>query len=162
MTHVKLENVEVRLPVHDASSLRLMRLPWFGRATVGTGAVSHSGGVFIIHALRDLSVEFTEGDRVCLIGHNGAGKTTLLRLLAGIYPSTSGKVEIDGKVMAVLGTSLALNADATGYENIRLIADLYDWPKAKVPEDFREIGDFRELGEYLPPPSGVFRRATRG
>jgi ABC-type polysaccharide/polyol phosphate transport system ATPase subunit len=156
MTHVRLENVEVRLPVHDASSLRLMRLPWFGRATVGTGAVSHSGGVFIIHALRDLSVEFAEGDRVCLIGHNGAGKTTLLRLLAGIYPSTSGRVDINGKVMAVLGTGMTLNPDATGYENIGLIAELYDWPKAKVPEYIREIENFTELGEYLTLPTRIY------
>jgi ATPase subunit of ABC transporter with duplicated ATPase domains len=39
-----------------------------------------------------------EGDRVCLIGHNGAGKTTLLRVLAGIYPASSGKVELVPKV----------------------------------------------------------------
>jgi ABC-2 type transport system ATP-binding protein/lipopolysaccharide transport system ATP-binding protein len=156
MAHVKLENVDVRLPIYDASSLRLMRLPWFGRAKVGTGTVSHSGNVFIIHALRNLSVEFTEGDRVCLIGHNGAGKTTLLRLLAGIYPSTGGKIEIDGKVIAVLGASLAFNADATGYENIRLIAELYDWPKSKMPDYIREIEEFTELGEYLTLPTRVY------
>ena len=152
MAHVKLESVDVRLPVYDASSLRLMRLPWFGRAKIGTGTVTHSGAVFMIHALRNLSVEFTEGDRVCLIGHNGAGKTTLLRLLAGIYPSTGGKVEIDGKVMAVLGTSVALNPDATGYENIQICSRLWGLSPEQIAASLDDIVSFTELGDYLDVP----------
>ena len=66
---------------------------------------------------------------MCLIGQIGAVKTTLLRLMAGIYPPTSGRVEISGKVIAQLGSSMSLNGDATGYENIKLVAELYDWTR---------------------------------
>ena len=82
MTLVRLKNVNVRIPIYDSHALRLIRLPAFGLAKVGTQAISHSGHVLIIHALNDLNLELREGDRVCLIGHNGAGKTTLLRLVA--------------------------------------------------------------------------------
>jgi homopolymeric O-antigen transport system ATP-binding protein len=156
MHRVKLEDVSVRIPVYDANSLRLLRMPSFGRAKVGTRTVSHSGATFIIHALSHLDLEFEDGDRVCVIGHNGAGKTTLLRLIAGIYPPSSGRMEIDGKVMALLGQSLAPNADATGYENINLVAELYDWPKANLAAYIRDIEEFTELGEYLSLPTRIY------
>jgi ABC-2 type transport system ATP-binding protein/lipopolysaccharide transport system ATP-binding protein len=123
MTLVRLTDVNVRIPIYDSHALRLIRLPAFGRAKVGTQAISHSGAVLIIHALNSLNLELHEGDRVCLIGHNGAGKTTLLRVLAGIYPASTGKVEVVGKVFALLGNSMMMNPDATGYETIRLVGN---------------------------------------
>jgi ABC-2 type transport system ATP-binding protein/lipopolysaccharide transport system ATP-binding protein len=156
MSSVRLSNVSIHIPVYDSSSLRLLRMPSFGRAKVGSSTVSHSGAAFVVHALNNLDLELGDGDRVCLIGHNGAGKTTLLRLIAGIYPPSAGSLEVDGKVMALLGNSLALNADATGYENIRLVASLYDWPKEKLPDYIRDIEDFTELGEYLALPTRIY------
>ncbi|HXW23551.1 MAG TPA: ATP-binding cassette domain-containing protein [Xanthobacteraceae bacterium] len=156
MARVSLQDVSLRIPVYDAASLRLLRMPAFGRAKVGTRTVSHAGAVLSIHALNKIDLELVEGDRLCLIGHNGAGKTSLLRLIAGIYPPSDGRMEVVGKAMALLGNSLALNSDATGYENIRLVASLYDWPKAKVPEYIRDIEEFTELGEYLSLPTRIY------
>ena len=113
----------------------------------------------MIHALGGLNLELHEGDRVCLIGHNGAGKTTLLRVLAGIYPASTGKVEVVGKVFALLGNSMMMNADATGYETIRLVANLYHWPQEQMPELIRNIEEFTELGEYLSLPTRVYSAA---
>src|ERR1700693_1515789 len=108
MSYVTLEGINVRIPVYDSSAMRLLRLPSFGRAKVGARNVSHSGSTFIVHALTNLDLELRDGDRVCLIGHNGAGKTTLLRLIAGIYPPTGGSMEVDGKVMELLGSHFGL------------------------------------------------------
>jgi homopolymeric O-antigen transport system ATP-binding protein len=156
MIRVRLKDVNVRLPVYDSHSLRLIRMPSFGLAKVGTQAISHSGNVMIMHALNALNLELADGDRICLIGPNGAGKTTLLRLIAGIYPASSGTIEVNGSVFALLGNSLALNNDATGYENIELVANLYHWPKAKLHDYIRDIEDFTELGEYLSLPIRVY------
>lgn len=156
MVQVQLDNVSVSIPVYDASSLRLVRLPALSQAKVGGGKMSRAGSVLMIDALSDLDLRLAEGDRVCLIGHNGAGKTTLLRLIASIYPPTAGRIEIDGKVMALLGGNLTLNADATGYENIKLAAWLYDWPKEKLPHYVRDIEEFTGLGEYLSLPARTY------
>src|SRR3984893_13188763 len=156
MSHVRIEDVSVRIPVFEAGGLRLLRMPSFGRAKVGASNVSHAGALFMLHALSNIDLALEEGDRVCLIGHNGAGKTTLLRLIAGIYPPSSGRIEIQGKVMALLGQNLAPNPDATGYENIKLIATLYDWPKERLPEYIRNTEEFTELGEYLSLPARIY------
>ena len=156
MSHVRIEDASVRIPVYEANALRLLRMPSFGRAKVGSSNVSHAGALFVIHALSNIDLELVEGDRVCIIGHNGAGKTTLLRLVAGIYPPSSGRVEVQGKIMALLGQNIAPNPDATGYENIKLIAKLYDWPKERVPEYIRDIEEFTELGEYLSLPARIY------
>jgi ABC-type polysaccharide/polyol phosphate transport system ATPase subunit len=156
MIHVRLNNVNVRIPIYDSHGLRLIKFPSFRHSKVGTDTASQSHGIIIMHALRSLNLDLAEGDRVCLIGPNGAGKTTLLRLVAGIYPSTTGEVEVTGKVFALLGGSMALNADATGYENIRLFANLYDWPRDKYSEHVRDIEEFTELGEYLSLPTRVY------
>jgi ABC-type polysaccharide/polyol phosphate transport system ATPase subunit len=156
MTHVRLRDVNVRIPIYDSQGLRLLRLPSFGQAKVGTNTASQSGGVIVMHALKDISLNLAEGDRVCLIGHNGAGKTTLLRLVAGIYPPVTGTVRVHGSVFALLGSSIALNSDATGYENIRLMANLYDWPRETFAETVRDIEEFTELGEYLSLPTRIY------
>ncbi len=156
MSHISLKDAGVQLPIYDSHSLRLLRLPSFGRAKVGTQAVSHAGSTMIIHALTDVNLELADGDRVCVIGSNGAGKTTLLRLLSGIYAPTSGSIAVQGKVYAMLGNNMLLNNDATGYENIRLIANLYHWPKEKIPDFIRDIEEFTELGEYLSLPVRIY------
>jgi ABC-type polysaccharide/polyol phosphate transport system ATPase subunit len=97
MALVKVRDVRVQIPLYDMASRRLLRLPSFGRAAVGARTVTRSGSALNIHALSNLDLELHDGDRVCVIGHNGAGKTTLLRLIAGIYPPTTGIVEITGK-----------------------------------------------------------------
>lgn len=153
---VRLENVDVHIPIYDSHSLRLIRLPSFTRAKVGTRSISHSGSVLAMNALSNLNLEVNDGDKVCLIGHNGAGKTTLLRVVAGIYPVATGTVEVVGTVIALIGNVMMLNIDATGYENIRLAANLYHWPKSKLPEIVCDIEEFTELGEYLSLPTRVY------
>jgi ABC-type polysaccharide/polyol phosphate transport system ATPase subunit len=79
-----------------------------------------------------------------------------LRLVAGIYPPSSGMLDISGTIFALLGSSIALNTDATGYENIRLFATLYDWPKETLADHIRDIEEFTGLGEYLSLPTRVY------
>jgi len=156
MTYIRLTNANVQVPLYDSHALRLVKVPSFRRAKVGTSTVNWSGDIISIHALKNVDLSFVEGDRVCVIGHNGAGKTTLLRTIAGIYPATSGRLKISGNVFALLGTDLIFNQDATGYENISLVANLYDWPRHKSSEYIRDIEEFTELGEYLSLPTRIY------
>jgi ABC-2 type transport system ATP-binding protein/lipopolysaccharide transport system ATP-binding protein len=65
-------------------------------------------------------------------------------------------VEVIGKVFALLGNSMMMNPDATGYETIRLVANLYHWPQERMAEFIRDIEEFTELGEYLSLPTRVY------
>ena len=156
MAHIRLENVSVALPIFDNARLRLIRVPNFTRTKVGTKSIGKNSGATVIHALNEINLELNEGDRVALIGHNGAGKTTLLRLIAGVYPPSQGSVSVGGRVVALLSGSMSLNSDATGYENIQLVAELYGWPRDQVADCIRDIEDFTELGEYLSLPVRVY------
>ncbi len=71
-----------------------------------------------IHALKDITLEINEGERVGLLGHNGAGKSTFLKTVAGLYPVSSGHLEVTGKVRSLFDLSLGFEPDATGRENI--------------------------------------------
>jgi ABC-type polysaccharide/polyol phosphate transport system ATPase subunit len=161
MTHVRLTDVNVGIPIYDVPSLRLIRRPSFKHAKVGTDTASRSGGALVMHVLKNLNLDLAEGDRVCVIGHNGAGKTTLLRVVSRIYPTVSGTVDVMGTVLALLGNSMAMNMDATGYENIQLMASLYDWPRERYQRDVRDIEEFTELGEYLALPIRVYSAGMR-
>ncbi|MBK5307528.1 MAG: ABC transporter ATP-binding protein [Frankiaceae bacterium] len=73
----------------------------------------------VIQALRSVDLEFEAGARIGLVGANGAGKSTLLAIMAGLLPPTSGAVEVEGRVLALLGGAGAgLTQEATGRENI--------------------------------------------
>src|SRR5438105_1429183 len=70
------------------------------------------------HALRDLSFEVREGERLAVIGHYGAGKSTLLRVLGGVYRPTHGTCRVEGCISSLLDISLGFELDASGWENI--------------------------------------------
>jgi lipopolysaccharide transport system ATP-binding protein len=71
-----------------------------------------------VHALKNITLEMKVGDCVALIGHNGAGKSTLLKTIAGLYPISSGKRNVKGKIRALFELSLGFESEATGRENI--------------------------------------------
>ena len=47
--------------------------------------------------LKDINLEFENGEMVCILGPSGCGKSTLLRIIAGFDQASSGRVLLDGK-----------------------------------------------------------------
>jgi ABC-type polysaccharide/polyol phosphate transport system ATPase subunit len=105
-----------------------------------------------VRALRNVDLRLEEGTRMAIIGYNGAGKSTLLRLLAGIYPPTSGKRFVEGRISSLFDIALGFETDATGWENIFYRGYLQGETPRSVRAKMQPIADFSELGDFLNMP----------
>jgi lipopolysaccharide transport system ATP-binding protein len=105
-----------------------------------------------VPALKGLSLEIHEGERVGIIGHNGAGKSTLLKVLAGIYPPTSGRRAVEGRISSLFDISLGFESEASGWENIAYRSYLQGETKRSVRAKRDAIAAFSELGDFLSTP----------
>jgi ABC-2 type transport system ATP-binding protein/lipopolysaccharide transport system ATP-binding protein len=149
MASITLSNVSVDIPVFAVgnNSLKTALL----RKAVG-GRFAKAGSNVIVSALNDISIEARDGERIGLVGHNGAGKTTLLRVLAGVYPPTSGRAEIVGRVSPMFDISLGMSPDSTGIENIKVCGALWGLSRAEIAAGIDDVVEFTELGDYLKIP----------
>lgn len=105
-----------------------------------------------IHALRNVTLEIRAGERVGLLGHNGAGKSTFLKMVAGLYPISSGWREVTGTVRALFDLSLGFEPDATGRENILYRGLLLGLSPRHMRSIEDEIVAFADLGEFIDYP----------
>lgn len=114
-------------------------------------------------ALKDVSFEIKQGDRVGIIGRNGAGKSTLLKILSRITEPTSGKISIKGRVASLLEVGTGFHPELTGRENIYLNGAILGMGKAEIKKKFDEIVAFAEVEKFLDTPvkrysSGMYVR----
>jgi lipopolysaccharide transport system ATP-binding protein len=105
-----------------------------------------------VHALKNVSLEVRPGERLGLIGHNGAGKSTFLKMVAGLYPISSGLRRVKGTVRSLFDLSLGFEPEATGRENI-LYRGLLLGLTPKFMRSIREdIIAFADIGEFIDYP----------
>ena len=114
-------------------------------------------------ALKDVSFDIQQGDRVGIIGRNGAGKSTLLKILSRITEPTSGKVSIKGRVASLLEVGTGFHPELSGRENIFLNGAILGMSKAEIKKKFDEIIAFSEVEKFLDTPvkrysSGMYVR----
>jgi lipopolysaccharide transport system ATP-binding protein len=103
-------------------------------------------------ALRDVSFSLAEGDSLAIIGRNGAGKSTLLSLIAGLAQPTTGEVQVNGRVAALLELGSGFHPELTGEENLRLNASLLGISKQRTAELHDAILDFADIGDFIREP----------
>jgi lipopolysaccharide transport system ATP-binding protein len=103
-------------------------------------------------AVRDISFELRRGECLGLIGHNGAGKTTLLRMLNGLIKPDRGRIEIRGKVGALIALGAGFNPILTGRENIYTNASVLGLSRREVDARLDEIIAFSEIGDFIDTP----------
>ncbi|MDO8325278.1 ABC transporter ATP-binding protein [Tabrizicola sp.] len=149
MARIDVENLSVRFPVYGVEFRSLKKeLARTVGGRMGKSATGHT----VVQALEDVNFRLEAGDRLGLVGGNGSGKTTLLRVLAGAYVPDTGRVEITGKVSALLDVGMGLDASATGYENIYMRGLLNGLSRQEVDAKVDEIAAFSGLGDFLRMP----------
>jgi ABC-type polysaccharide/polyol phosphate transport system ATPase subunit len=114
-------------------------------------------------ALRGVSLELGRGEVVGIIGRNGAGKSTLLQVICGTVGATSGDVEVNGRIAALLELGAGFNPDYTGRENAFLNATLLGMKPDEIAARFDEMVAFADLARFIDEPvrtysSGMFMR----
>jgi ABC-type polysaccharide/polyol phosphate transport system ATPase subunit len=108
------------------------------------------------YAVRDISLDICRGEAVGIIGRNGSGKSTLLQIIAGTLTPTSGSIEINGRVAALLELGSGFNPEFTGRENVLVNASILGLNVAQVRERFSSIEAFADIGDFIDQPVKVY------
>ncbi len=114
-------------------------------------------------ALKNISFDIKKGDRVGIIGRNGAGKSTLLKILSRVVKPSTGQIEFQGRMAALLEVGTGFHGDLSGRENIYLNGSILGMNKTEIDRKFDEIVAFSEVEQFLDTPvkrysSGMYVR----
>ena len=134
-----------------------------GRNLVGLRSRSHTLRRDEFWAVDDVSFELKRGESVGLIGPNGSGKTTLLKMLNGIFWPDRGRIQVRGKVGALIAVGAGFHPLLTGRDNVYINGAILGMSKAEIERNFDAIVDFADIGDFLDTPvkhysSGMFVR----
>ena len=115
------------------------------------------------YALNGISFEIKKGETVGIIGTNGSGKSTILKIITGVLNPTSGSVQVDGRISALLELGAGFNMEYTGLENVYLNGTMLGFSKEEIDARLQDILDFADIGEFIHQPvktysSGMFVR----
>tara|TARA_B100001057_G_scaffold495468_1_gene594562 strand:- start:104 stop:841 length:738 start_codon:yes stop_codon:yes gene_type:complete len=155
MNKISIESLVLEYPVFNDSSNSLRKK-----------IISNIGGNFIkkksnnkfqyVKSIDNISLKINQGEKIAIVGPNGAGKTSLLSVISGAIPPTSGIININGNVTSMIAQGLGIEEDATGRENIYLMALTYGKNKKKIFEKEQEIIDFSELENFIDLPFSTY------
>ncbi len=100
-------------------------------------------------ALRDVSMVVEPGAAVGLVGNNGSGKTTMLKIVAKVMHPYAGRVDVQGRIGALIEVKAGIHPDLSGRENIALQGSLLGLRRKEVMRRFDEIVAFAELEDAI-------------
>ncbi len=142
MNAVEFQGVSKSYAIYDAPGDRLKELLTLNRLKRHTD----------FWALHDVSFEVKRGETFCIVGENGSGKSTLLQMVAGILHPTSGSVDIQGRVSALLELGAGFNPEFSGRDNVYLNGSILGLTTRQIDARYKDIAAFAEIGEFINQP----------
>jgi ABC-type polysaccharide/polyol phosphate transport system ATPase subunit len=135
----------------------LRRSLWYGFKDIGTELMGRQRGHSQLRkgefwCLSDVSLEVERGDTIGLIGPNGAGKTTLLRMLNGLIKPDAGRIEIRGRMQALIALGAGFSPILTGRENIYVNGSVLGITTAEIKRLFDGIVEFSGIEDFIDAP----------
>lgn len=100
-------------------------------------------------ALKDISFEIMKGETVGIVGRNGSGKSTLLQMICGTVNPSSGEIQTNGRIAALLELGSGFNPEFTGRENVYMNASILGLSKEEIDEKFDDIAAFADIGHFM-------------
>lgn len=151
-TLVKVEGVSKKFCRNLKKSL------WYGIQDLGNEVIGkrHGGNGELrtdeFWSVKDVSFELKRGECLGLIGPNGAGKSTLLKMLNGLIKLDKGRIEMNGRVGALIELGAGFNPILSGRENIYVNGSVLGFSKAEIDRKLDAIIDFTEIEEFIDSP----------
>ena len=114
-------------------------------------------------ALSDVSFSVKKGESIGIIGTNGSGKSTILKIITGVLAKTSGELQVNGRISALLELGAGFNMEYTGIENVYLNGTMMGFSKEEIDARLEGILEFADIGDFATEPvktysSGMFVR----
>ena len=150
---IRVKNITKTYQIYDKPQDRLKQSLWRGRKQFFRE----------FKALDDVSFEVKKGETVGIIGRNGSGKSTLLQIICGTLTPTSGTIEVNGRVAALLELGAGFNPEFTGKENVYMNATILGLSKEEIDDKYDDIVAFADIGNFIDQPvksysSGMYVR----
>lgn len=103
-------------------------------------------------ALKDVSFEVRRGETFAIVGHNGAGKSTMLKILSRILKPNRGRIQVQGKLRALIEVASGFHPDLSGRENIYLNGAILGMRRREIATKFDAIVEFSGVERFLDTP----------
>lgn len=116
-----------------------------------------------ITALEGVSFTVAKGESFGVVGGNGSGKSTLLKVIAGILRPSSGELEVDGRVAALIELGAGFHPEISGRENVYINGSILGLTRKEIDRRFDDIVEFSGLEDFIDEPvknysSGMYVR----
>lgn len=143
---IRVENLNKCYQIYDKPRDRLLQMLAFGRKQYYRE----------FWALKNVSFDVKKGETVGIIGRNGSGKSTLLQMICGTLNPTSGSIQANGRIAALLELGSGFNPEFTGRENVYLNATVLGLSGEEIDACFDEIAAFADIGEFIDQPVKIY------